>query len=373
MRLEEGTVTATVMITDMVGSTRLRAEQGDDVADLVRRRHDRIVRRAVERSRGAVVKGTGDGILASFGAASDAVAAAVEVQQQLTAEGPAEGRRTPVSVRVGLAAGDVTWEAGDCFGMPVVEAARLESEAAGGEILATELVRLLAGGRGGHRFEPLGERLVRGVPHPITISRVEWTPRAGGTTPIDCPLPPELVGPPEPLIGREEQLEDLATAWRRVEGGERQLVLVSGEPGVGKTRLLRAMALEVTDAGGLVLFGSWERDGGSSYRPFARALGWLTEHLADGDRAAMVRGRAELGALVPSLIPDGAGPPGPGSVDRLPLFDAVAATLRELAGRQPVCLILDDLHWADRSSLGLIEHLTAASAACRLAIVLEHR
>ena len=88
--------------------------------------------------------------MATFGAASDAVGAAVALQGAVAVASP------DLAVRVGIASGDVAWEDGDCFGLPVVTAARLQAEAEGGQILVSDIVRLLAGDRAGDRFEPAG-------------------------------------------------------------------------------------------------------------------------------------------------------------------------------------------------------------------------
>ena len=116
--------TATILVTDLVGSTELRARIGDEHAERLRRLHDRLTHAAVETHGGVVVKGLGDGVLASFAEASSALASAMAVQHGADAH----TRRhpdLPLVLRVGLSAGDVTVDAGDCFGTPVVEAARL--------------------------------------------------------------------------------------------------------------------------------------------------------------------------------------------------------------------------------------------------------
>src|SRR5207237_4898810 len=105
--------TATVLFTDLVGSTDLRGRLGEEAAEQLRRTHDRLLAQAVESCGGQVVKGLGDGIMAAFTGAADAVAAAVTIQQavdRLNREGKTP---SPLEVRVGLSAGDVTSEEGD--------------------------------------------------------------------------------------------------------------------------------------------------------------------------------------------------------------------------------------------------------------------
>src|SRR5579864_1195304 len=110
-----GTHTATVLVTDLVGSTELRVRLGEEGADELRRRHDALLTASVEDLGGTVVKGLGDGILALFESASDAVGAAVVIQQGAYAHNR-EAPDRPLDIRVGLSAGDVTLEDDDCFG-----------------------------------------------------------------------------------------------------------------------------------------------------------------------------------------------------------------------------------------------------------------
>jgi class 3 adenylate cyclase len=103
-------------------------------------------------------KGLGDGVLVAFAGAAEALSAAVAMQQALVAFRSREG--VALSMRVGLSAGNVTFENGDCFGTPVIEAARLCAVAASGEILVADLVRLLA------RAGPLLEQVRARCTHP---------------------------------------------------------------------------------------------------------------------------------------------------------------------------------------------------------------
>src|SRR5215207_5646606 len=118
--------TATILFTDLAGSTRMRAELGDEDADAVRREHDRRLRDVLTLHGGRELKALGDGLMAVFESAGAAVECAVGMQRAIDRQ----AAPVPLGLRIGVAAGVVTWEAGDCFGMPVVEAQRL-CEAAG--------------------------------------------------------------------------------------------------------------------------------------------------------------------------------------------------------------------------------------------------
>ena len=142
--------TATVVFCDLVGSTAQRTLLGDDAADRLAVALDNVLRGVVAAWRGQVVKSTGDGLMAVFGAASDALSAAVAIQQQTESRNRGAPWGEQLVLRIGLSAGDVQYVANDCHGTPVVEAARLEGAAESGTIYVSELVRLLAGTRGGH-------------------------------------------------------------------------------------------------------------------------------------------------------------------------------------------------------------------------------
>jgi class 3 adenylate cyclase len=280
--------TLTVVFTDLVGSTAQRVRLGDEVADGLVLRHDALVADAVASFGGRVVKTLGDGVMACFGSASDAVAAAVALQQALArhdAQAPHEQR---LQVRVGIATGDVREQGGDLLGTPVVEAARLCSSATGGEIVVAELVRLLARGRAELGFEPLGELVLRGLPEPVPACRVLWTPLPADTA-GPLPLPPVLAAAQaSSYVGRVAQLDELAQAWKAALGGTRSTVLLAGEPGIGKTRTAAELARQVHAGGALVLFGRCDEGLAAPYQPFVEAL----------EAYARAAGRAaELGGL----------------------------------------------------------------------------
>jgi DNA-binding NarL/FixJ family response regulator/class 3 adenylate cyclase len=162
-----------IVVTDLVGSTELRVAIGEDAYDELRAEHDGLIGDSVTRCRGTVAKHTGDGVLAVFAAASDALSAAVAVQQAIERRNRAAAHA--LAVRVGVSAGDVSVEDGDYFGTPPVEAARLCAAAVGGQILVADIVRALAGSRGGHLFTSVGELTLKGLP-PMATCELEWLP-----------------------------------------------------------------------------------------------------------------------------------------------------------------------------------------------------
>jgi class 3 adenylate cyclase len=168
--------TATILVTDMVASTALRARLGEEQADALRRIHDDLLAARVEANGGRVLKGQGDGVVAAFPAASDGLRAAVEIQQALAAYCQRPDAVAEFAIRIGLSVGDVAWEAGDCSGTAVIEAEGLEGAADGGQILCSDFVRIMARGRGGHDFLPRPSLELEGLPAPVPACEVQWSP-----------------------------------------------------------------------------------------------------------------------------------------------------------------------------------------------------
>jgi class 3 adenylate cyclase/tetratricopeptide (TPR) repeat protein len=365
--------TAVVLFTDLVGSTQFRSRLGDEAAEDVRRRHDRLLAEAVEAQRGHVVKNLGDGLMATFTAAADAVAAAVGIQQAIDRHNRSPGRPVPLEVRIGLSAGDVTFDDGDCYGRPVVEAARICAAARGGQILAADIVRWLAGPGSSHRLLPVGSLDLKGLSDPVPACEVLWEPAPAST----IPLPPLLTGPGRIFVGRSLELTRLRDSWEKASAGQGRIVLISGEPGIGKTRLVATVAKEVQAEGGTVLAGRCDEDLAVPYQPFVEALRHFVEHVPAGDLVERLgRHPGELVRLMPELAERLPGLPPPVRSDpeteRYHLFEAVASWLSGPAAG-PVLLVLDDLQWAAQPTMFLLRRVAQASEGTRLLVVATYR
>lgn len=365
--------TATVLFTDLVSSTELRVELGEERADQLRRDHDELLREVVDRNGGSVVKGAGDGMMAAFAAASDALTAAVEAQQALASYSHSRSAVAPLTVRMGLSVGDVSWEGGDCFGTPVVEAARLEAAAEAGQILCSDLVRMLARGRGGHEFESIGFLELKGLPEPLPTCEVLWqAPHEEGHSP-QLPLPSaiSLSAEDRVFVGRDAEIDEIERFLVR-EG--LRLVWLVGEPGAGKTRLASKIAERLHSEGGVVLFGRCDAEIRTPYRPFVEALTQLTHHLAVDELRALVGPWAgELVRLVPELEHLLSVHPSPDAseaeVGRWRLLEAIRGVLSDLGRRAPVLVVIDDIHWATESTVQTLGHLVRSSEPPSIAVV----
>ena len=364
---------AAVVFTDLVGSTALRIRVGEDVAEKLRRRHDAELAEAVQANAGRVVKGLGDGIMAVFPGAADAVAGARAMQQAMSRFG-LQHAETPLHIRVGISAGDVTFEGDDAFGTPVVEAARLCSLSEGDQILASDVVRTLAGSRCRDMFAPIGALSLKGLPEPVTAWEIVWEPLSP-----EAMLPRGLSSNGQWLfVGRRPELEVLDAAWEAAVGGDRGVVFVGGEPGIGKTRLLAEFARRVADRGGIVLYGRAEEDLGVPFEPFTEALGdYMRGCAGDVLEAQLGRSGGELTRLVPDLPALVADLPAPLHADpeteRYWLFEAVRDLVERIARDQPLLLILDDLHWATKPDVMLLAHVLRSSAPAPMLVLGAYR
>jgi DNA-binding SARP family transcriptional activator/tetratricopeptide (TPR) repeat protein len=165
------------------------------------------------------------------------------------------------------------------------------------------------------------------------------------------------------LVGRRSELETLRTAWRRAVAGERTLVLVAGEPGIGKTRLVSELAREV-DRSGTVLRASSQPDAVVAYQPWVEALRALTATVDLPHQAPGVLELSSGGAPAPDGDPE---------TRRYLLFEAVAELLDDASARTPLLLVFDDLHWADRGTLHLLRHVARSGREPALLVVGTYR
>ncbi len=166
--------TATVMFTDLVGSTALSHHLGRAAADDLIERHFAALRDGLAIHRGIEVKTLGDGMMAVFESVSDGLACAVTMQRSVVRANRLAPER-PLSMRVAVGAGETKYDRGDYFGPPVVEASRLCAEAGGGEIYVSNVARILAGG-GRHRLKPVGTLHLRGFAEPVPTWSLDWDP-----------------------------------------------------------------------------------------------------------------------------------------------------------------------------------------------------
>jgi DNA-binding CsgD family transcriptional regulator/tetratricopeptide (TPR) repeat protein len=183
------------------------------------------------------------------------------------------------------------------------------------------------------------------------------------------------------IAGRARELEAFRGAFSRILSGRRQLVLISGEPGIGKTRCAEALAELAEDQGALVLWGRCHEEAGAPpYWPWVQILrAYVAASSLDEVRLNMGTAASHIAALVPELVetsqrahlaPEALGDANPA---RFRTFDAIGQFLLKATQQVPITLVLDNLHWADAPSLSLLEFLTQELTRSRLLLVGTYR
>jgi predicted ATPase/class 3 adenylate cyclase len=239
--LPSGTVT--FLFTDLEGSTRLWEEHPEAMkASLAR--HDEILRGAMQVHDGCIVKTTGDGALAVFSSAADAVVAAIDAQLALGRE--VWGSTGPLRVRMGLHTGTAELRGGDYYGVTLNRAARIMSAAHGGQVVCSQVTEELVVDRlpVGVTTRELGVHRLRDLASPVRLAQLAHPELPGEFPPLKSldafagNLPLQVTS----FVGRDEELTAIAKAL-----DTSPIVTLTGTGGVGKTRVAIQAAAEVLD------------------------------------------------------------------------------------------------------------------------------
>ena len=371
----------TVLFADVVGSSALGERLAPDEVKALIGECVTMMSRAVEEYGGTVQAYQGDGICAYFGVptaheddherAARAALRILEVVGEYAGDVERAWGVTEFDVRIGINTGRAAVGvvgAGDpqtvALGDTTNLAARLESLAAHGTIaVGPETARRLA-----PRFllEPLGEVTVKGREAPVAASRL-----------VRARVREQAGGRP-PLVGRDEELSRLRGIFDELASGRGRVVLLTGEAGIGKTRLLEELR---SLAGDRVtwLEGRCLSYGGLATWPFMEILlGWLGADVGEPKIALRTKARARLGPLLGNAVDEVL--PALGRLLRLRLEtdgagdDVTGAYLRwltALAAERPVVVVLDDVHWADTPTRELAERVLQLTDEAPLALLLS--
>ena len=361
----------TVMFSDLVGSTALSARMDPEDLREVISAYQKCVAETVRRFDGFVAKYMGDGVLIYFGypqAHEDDAERAVRAGLEIVAAVTALKSSVPLQTRIGIATGLVV--VGDLIGSGEAQergivgetpnlAARLQGIAEPNMVVIAEGTRRLLGNL--FELEDLGAKDLKGIAGPVRAFAALRASSAEGR--FEAMHASGLTD----LVGREEELELLLRRWSRAKTGEGQVVLLSGEAGIGKSRLTAALLERLatephtrlryfcspqhTDSAFYPIIGQMERAAGLAHDDTPQAkLDKLDALLA---QTSTSKQDAALFAEMLSLPNDGRYP----ALDLAPqqrrqrTLEALTAQLAGLASQQPVLMIFEDAHWTDPTSL----------------------
>src|SRR5215472_14937202 len=376
----------TVMFCDLVGPTSLAAKLDvEDWCDLVNACLDEASR-AVAGLGGHVLKKLGDGLMALFGYpqaqendAERAVRAALGIQRALAEINARNaGKGLPeLLARIGLESGPVVVEAtGEVFGEAPNVAARVQAAAEPGSVLITLNVQRQVAGL--FVAEERGAQGLKGVSTPVQLFRIvraSGAGRRGGTRALT------------PFVGREEELTMLARRWERARAGEGQFVLIVGEPGLGKSRLLEEFHARLAETPHT--WTEWRATQLLQNTPLHPITEWgrlrfgaeapAEQRLADLERTLRLVGLdpTEYAPLLAPLVDiplrtDREVSFAPEELRRRQLTALVAWALAG-AREQPAVQAFEDLQWADPTSIDLMRAFAERGAQAPLLIVATTR
>jgi class 3 adenylate cyclase/tetratricopeptide (TPR) repeat protein len=382
----------TVMFIDLVGSTALQTRlDPEDMRDVIRAYHDTCTEQVTAFS-GHVAKYMGDGVLAYFGwplahedDAAQAVRAGLAITDAVSGLSAPDGN--PLIARVGIATGLVV--VGDLVGEDESQeravvgetpnlAARLEGEAQPGQVVIAEGTRALLGQQ--FVIEELGARRLKGIEGETPIYSVS------GERALESRF--EAISETLlPIVGREHELALIMDRWSRATGGEGQGVLVVGEAGIGKSRILRAVLDELEDQPHVriryqcspnhvdsalwpvvrqLMFASQIEPGDDPEVRKAKLSALIVQGVEGVDDARFVAQLLGLEETDHSEILDPA-------VQRARTLEALVRQLLSLSQGQPALVVLEDAQWSDPTTLELIERSLAAITDSRVMVLITSR
>ena len=388
----------TVVFCDLVGSMQLSEQLDPEDLRTAIQAYQRAASQAVAHYDGHIAQRLGDGLLIYFGyprAHENDPARAIHASLEILSALPhlnlmdRADRRVTLSARIAIHTGVVVIGGmGDGTGREQLAlgdvpnlAARLQNLASPNSVVVSDLTAQLAGGE--FTYADLGSQVLKGVGLPVRVWRVE------GVSEVASRFDAATQGRLTPMVAREHELSQLLECWQLTQAGQGQVVLLGGEPGIGKSRLLSALRerLELNGAQALRYQCSPYHTRSAFYpiiANFERALGFAPNESAaskvDRLEALMIEGfarpRADVRfiAAMLSLPTDGYE-----SINMSPqrFKNETLRVLAELAEaaalRQPTVMLYEDAHWSDPTSLEVLDLLIERVKNVPLLIVITHR
>jgi tetratricopeptide (TPR) repeat protein len=352
------------MFTDMVGFSAVTQRDEPLALKLVDEQRS-LTRPVVGRFAGREVKTMGDGALVVFESALDATECAVEIQRQLFERNrDAPGQR--IELRIGIHVGDVVHTGNDVYGDAVNIASRVEPLAEAGGVCVTGPVYEQVQNKIAYPWRPIEHPVLKNIETPVSVYRLElpWTP-------------PSLSGA-TPFTDRKEELDHLKRARAGLSTGKGLAIAITGEAGVGKTRLAEEFVSRPERDGARILRGRADREGVSA--PFASWSEAVRDFAREAPNPLLYRActdcAAEIAHLVPELRPrlgreaeslEGNEP------SELRFFEGILRFFENLSREAPVIVLLDDVQWADSASLHLLEFVVRRIGGHRILLLIAYR
>ena len=373
--VQEGGVaqgTRTFLFADLRDYTGFVERRGDQAAAALLTAYRKLIRQRVQESSGAEIKTEGDAMFVVFQSARQAIACSTAILSDAVTR-TQENPDLPIRVGIGLHAGEPVAQAGDFIGSAVNVAARIGAAAGAGQLLISEVVRGLV--RTGSPF-PMRDRgpvALKGLSEPIRLYEVVWSdvPPTDSAALVEgsvIPFPqlPHFPPPGSQLVGRDDALEVLRSRVAALTGGSGGTVLIAGDAGIGKSRLLREAFFGSVSAVAVVYGACGLSEAPPPYEPFVAIVRSI---LRDPNGEAALQGVApELLALAPESSASRHQ-----AADRDRLFGAFLRVLRQYARARRTILVIEDLHWADEGTLAVFQFLIAEAEPTPYLVVGTYR
>jgi class 3 adenylate cyclase/tetratricopeptide (TPR) repeat protein len=379
----------TVMFCDLVGSTELAQRIDPEELRDVLREYRSVCVEATKRFDGHIAQYLGDGVMVYFGYplaheddAGRAVRAGLEIQRVLAERPDASRIEARIGIHTGLVVVDPSGSGEETLAMgPATNvASRIEGAAKPGTVIVSDATLSLC--RGAFVTTDMGAVELKGIEAPMQLHEVE---RSVG---VRSAIASSSLNP---MVGRDREVGHLLDRWEEVQDGRGQVVLISGEPGMGKSRLIQALRDELSDAQHLWLDMQCSAfTSGSAFQPlvdlFSAGLSQGTAATPKESSQLLTSGLESMPGLpadnvIPYLLPLLSLPPS----ERYPLPQTSAEEQRErtlaalvqlnlcLSEQQPLVVVAEDLHWSDPSTLEYLSRLVTQSHTSRTMLVLTFR
>jgi class 3 adenylate cyclase/predicted ATPase len=368
----------TVMFCDIVGSTVLSERlEAEDLLEVIRRYQD-FCATIIGNNEGYIARFVGDGILAYFGypmahedAPSHALQAALAIAEGV--EGLQLPQDTKLAVRVGIASGVVI--VGDLIGagaaveQPAIGvapnlAARVQGVAGPNEIVVADVTYRLTQDNFG--FEDLGQREFHGISEPVRIWRLVGE-RGGATEAATYGRWAQTS-----FANRSEQLDLARGQWRQVKAGNGRVLMVSGEPGIGKSRFVHQLLREIGDEAMVQIYQGSPYNQDSALHPLIQRFR-LIASIDHGDSAATIRHKLDkvvlgegperearlevfAGLLLPVAI-DQPQSPAAARLTRERTLQTIVDYFVQRSRERPIVVVVDDFQWLDPTSIELLDRV----------------